>query len=796
MDPLHIKHIGDLPTAVPNNTMLVDSDRDYCHACDLILGEPVDGPATVWVRGQHHFTWLQNFVNHVSGSGLRPVVFSIATPRDALAQTTQLPLPEWLTTELILAGELLETGLPPGIWSSVELALLDGLMGNPGEAFPQGQAGVMAERAAAPAVVEALAANELRLIAWQQLVQRWAKQAGQEAWVAAYCERLMKDPARLWRDLTVWRLLCGYPGQWQEFAMEPASVGFVRKVPLVALTGMPLQPEGKRLALEQVTLFFHQATAAQCTRERFLEWVAMTSGELRAEFDALSSLLGRGTFAVKTAEVEAVVRRFSGCGELNARDFARLRLHVRPAVPALPDLATVDAKGWATWFHDEYLPYRWWQTERGQADSEVEAVVGKFSGWYCSEFAQVHSDPELSAVHLLSKWRESILGDSVSLILMVDNLPWFFWDDFERALSAAGLHRHESGDCFVPLPSLTSYSKPAIVAGHWEAAGTDYAKMLEERSAAEWAGRAVQYLNGADQLAEVTLSAEPRVVFLNYLAGDTTLHSDAAAAGTHHAAQLSQLYQGLGMLVGDFARRASTEERKFGLYVFTDHGACMILDAERQAVDAQLSKKLFPNEKYRSASFGSDEAIPENLWALGHRFTSPLAADGRVHFIPRGHNTVASQGKGRTYAHGGASPEEVIVPCGVFRRQRIVWSPPGLRFVNLTMHGNNAAFYIQRISNVEVEIQNPNSAECHLTGVSLSPEAGEVRDFGAITIQPKSTRSTTVSLYFSASAKNVSLLRFDLSFRIANDSLTRGIEQPVVISSAMRGGVDLNNLLT
>ena len=776
--------------------MLVVSDQDYCQACALILGESADGPATVWVRGQHHFTWLRNLANHVSGPALRPVVFSTATPRDALAQATELPLPEWLTNELILAGGLLETGLPPGIWSSVEFALLDGLMGNPGEAFSRGHAGVLAERAAAPEVVEALAANGLRLMAWQQLAQRWVKQAGPEAWVAGFCERLMQDPARLWGNLTKWRLLRGYPGEWQEFAMEPAAVVFVRKVPAVALAGMSLQPEGKRLALVQITQFFHQATATKFTREQFLDWVAMTSGELKAEFDALSSLLARGTFPVEIAEVEAVARKFSGCGELDAQAFARLRLHVRPAVPTMPDLATVDAKGWATWFHAEYLPYRWWQTERGQADPEVEATVGEFSGWYCREFAQVHSDPELSAVHLLSKWRESILGDSVSLILMMDNLPWFFWDGFERALLAAGLHCHEFGDCFVPLPSRTSYSKPVMVAGRWEAAGTDYRKMLEERSVAEWGGRTVHYLNGADQLAEVTLSAEPRVVFLNYLAGDTTLHSDAAATGTSHTAQLSQLYHGLGMLVGDFARRASLEERKFGLYVLTDHGACMVLDAERQALDAQLSKKLFPNEKYRSASFGADEAIPENLWALGHRFTNPLAADGRVHFIPRGHNTVANQAKGRAYAHGGATPEEVIVPCGVFRPQRVAWSPPSLRFVNLTMHGNNAAFYIQRISNVEVEIQNTNTEECHLTGVTLSPEVGEVRDFGAITIPPKSTRITTVSLYFSTSAKAVSLLRFELSFCVAKDSLTRAIEQPVVISSAMKGGADLNNLLT
>ncbi len=384
----------------------------------------------------------------------------------------------------------------------------------------------------------------------------------------------------------------------------------------------------------------------------------------------------------------------------------------------------------------------------------------------------------------------------MSLILLVDNLPWFFWDAFERAFAAAGLHRHESHDCFVPLPSVTAVSKPAIISGRWDVAGSDYRKMLEERSAADWGAKPVHYLFGADQLANMKTVTAPCVLLLNYLAGDVTLHSDAAAAGISHGDQLNQFYQGLGRIVGEFAKRACQDERAFGLYVITDHGASRILESEQQSLDAQFSQKLFPNEKYRSASFDKGEVIPENLWHLGHRFSNIMANNGQVHFIPRGHNTVSPPGKRIAYSHGGATPEEVIVPCGIFRLQRTAWTLPNGRFINLKMKDGKATFWIKRMSNVEIEIQNPNSVECGLTKVTIVPDVGEVRDFGQIIILPKAIGSTTISIYFNSDAKDASILRIELTFRLAQETLVQSIDLPVIISSVMSNGPDLNNLLS
>lgn len=795
MANLQLKHIGELPGTPPDRTLLVATDQDYCFLVAELRRDLASAYDAIWIRQPHHFAWLQALLEHTGLSHLRPAEFSHTTARDLLASKWQILIPDWLTNELILSEKLLDRELPPGTHEHVASALLAPYFGGLSAAFPRAQAGVLSEKASAPTFQSALAGNPVLKAAWENTLSAWPL-PDSTSWSNGFCERLRSNPKKLWADLTVWRLLAKYPPDALEFALDPAAVSFVQSVPGDVLLDMSLNVEGRALALDQIQIVLDQALSGIATRTRFEALLAAVSGELWEEFDGLESLLALDKFKPERRDVDTIARRFKSCPEVTPTALAKLELCLPPLQPAALDPAHTDATSWVKWFQEEYSPYRAWQTARKVINPAVEKTVGDFSEWYCREFVHVHADPALSAVQALSQWRPSILADSVSLILLVDNLPWFFWPLFERALADAGLHRHQTQPRFVPLPSLTSISKPAIVSGGWNAVGSDYAKMLEARSAEEWSGRTVQYFSGVDQLAAHKDFSAPTVLLLNHLAGDDALHSDAAAEGTTHSEKLALLYQSLGQAVGEFAQRASQQGRKFGLYVLTDHGASFILPPETKSVDAQLTKRLFPNEKYRSATLSAAEAsgIPANLWELGFRFTNPCHSGDDVHFIPRGHNTVASLSK-QVYSHGGATPEEVIVPTGVFRLFRAHWVEPAVRFVTKLKDGR-APFYVKRMANVEIEIQNTNPEECRLESVTMVPAVGEIRAFSPVTVAPKSSGKVTVSLYFAAHATTTPLLTFDFRFRLAQEILTRHVELPVAISSAAATGTDLTNLFS
>lgn len=798
MANLQLKHIGELPGTPPERTLLVATDQDYCLLVAELRRDLAAAYDAIWIRQHHHFAWLRAFVEHAGLGHLRPTDFSQTTARDLLAAHWGLAIPSWLTDELILAENLLDRPVPPGPHEHAVAVLLSPLLPPASllsSSFPRAHAGLLAEKASALAFQTGLAASAVTRAAWQNTLQAWAA-AGTPGWVADFCTRLRSDPAKLWRDLTVWRLLQRYPAAQLEFALDPSAVAFVRKVPPEAFKDMNPQPDGRVLALDQIQPLCEQLLATPASRTKFASLLNAVSGELPQEFNGLDTMLSRAAFKVERTDVEGVVRRFKSCAEIGTAALTRLQLYVRPPEPAAVDAATADAAVWTRWFQEQYLYFRSWQVARQEASAPVETSVGDFSEWYCREFVHVHADPNLSAVQALTQWRTSILADSISLVLMVDNLPWSFWPAFEKALADAGLHRHECHSRIAPLPSLTSISKPAIVSGRWDVTGSDYRKMLETRSAEEWSGRPVHYLSGVDQLAAHKDFSAPVVLLLNYLAGDEALHSDAAAEGTTHADKLALLYQSLGQRVGEFARRAGGQGRKFGLYVLTDHGATSVLPSETRSIDAQLTKRLFPNEKYRSATLSVTEAaaIPENLWELGFRFVNPCHAGDSVHFIPRGHNTVASLAR-QTFCHGGATPEEVIVPTAVFRLFPANWIAPAVRFL-LKLKDGRAAFYVKRMATVEIEIQNPNAAELKLESVSLTPLVGEIRSFSQATIAANSLGQASVSLYFAPAATIILRLTFEFQFRVAQETLTRQIELPVVISSAASTGTDLTNLFS
>jgi len=791
VDTLTVNFVGDLPGGSSGDMCVVATDADYVNASGLLRENLAQEYRAFWVREEHHFKWIEAQVEHCGLRMHRAITFARTTPASLLRDRWGMEIPGWLTDQMILDSELLEVFLPPEA-TNVGPGLLASLFGLLPGAFPFHRAGFLAQKASEPGVIDALK-KPVFAAAWKAVLADWAQA---ESLVSSFCERLAQNPQKLWADLTTWRLLDRYPESALDYALDPATVAFLRTFPADSLQEMTLSPEGRQLAVDQIEQIFGSAKTGVLTHTKFRHLLEAVSGELVEEFTGIESLLGKAEFDISGADVAEIRSRFKTCSGMSAVRLARMGLYVRPPKPVeMAENESFDAASWVRWSQEQYFPYRWWQIERRMTDPDVERSVMAFSAWYCQNFAQVQGEADLSAIQTISRWRERILSDQVSLILLVDNLPWFFWELLEKALAASGLHRHESSASFVPLPSHTSVCKPLIVAGRVDASGSEYLKMLSARSKDEWNTRPVHYASGVDQLASLQLGSDPSVVLLNYLAADETLHGDAEASGSSWSEQLALLYGNLAQAVGDFARRASSGTGKeVGLYVLTDHGSTFVLPEERLSADAQLTKKLFPNEKYRSATLNTVEAdqIPENLWTLGYRFVSPFAKD--VHFIPRGHNTVASPGTRPIFCHGGATPEEVIVPNGIFRLYPASWTLPRLRFLDIDLSAGHARFYIKRIVPIQIEIQNANSEECRLESIEVHPSVADVREFDTVVIPAHGTSTTTASLYFSAAATSVSTITFNLSLRIGQDALSQKIELPVKISSATSGGLDLKNL--
>lgn len=380
METLKINYVGKLPIPAGGSILAVESEQGYCRASRLLREDFAAAYKAIWVSEEHLFAWLRWQVEFVGLAQERPVEFHRTTPSSLLADRWKVEIPSWLTDDFILAEKLLEHPLPAEATGAAS-GLLEPLFGALPETLPAKLAGPLAEKASRADVTEGLQRPVLRA-AWEAMIDQWTRDPGTAAstatWREGYCARLMANPESLWRDLTLWRLLRGYPQQVAGFAFDPASEVFVRGLPPEAWRDMKLSPEGRCLALEQVKLVAESLGKEAVTRKRFEGFLEAVSGELPEEFAAVESLLGQAAFEIAAEDLQAVRRRFAKCEGLSAARLSALDPYVRPPRPEALEEQSPGATEWVSWALEQYLPYRWWQIQRREADPGVEKSVAAF----------------------------------------------------------------------------------------------------------------------------------------------------------------------------------------------------------------------------------------------------------------------------------------------------------------------------------------------------------------------------------------------------------------------------------
>jgi hypothetical protein len=793
-----VNYIGDLDHAPSDTVLLIECDDDYVKVCHELSPRKVpDEDMEVWVRSQNHFAWLKEFVEHIGC----PSKFDRKTARHVLSEQWNVRLPDWLNDEDILGQNLLKIeGCFQQEQASFTNCLLTHLLSSEFQSNVLNTANLVK-------VIKVLVNYEAKMAFKQYPVlsrcletkcEKWVEDSD-DAWAKIISAQIAKNESKTWQWLSIWACLHSYPKKLLEFVLTPEQILCVQKVPVEAVKDLPLEPLAKEQALTQIKLLFNDIREQITSSDEFQKVVEMTSGKLPQEYNYVTEVLKSNLFSPTKKDIQCVQNKFRLCPGISENKLNSLLSCVRPKRPTLlqPE-EEWDSAEWLRWTTEEYCPYRNWQVHTNHYDEELEKTIALFSEWFIKEYTSIHKDSSLSLIHCLRPLSSSDLANELSIILMVDCLPLNYASLLDNSLRNVGLSRHNLHYLFAMLPTITKFNKPALFSGEWGNSGGDYETTLKNRAEADWNNKPVVYLNNLKAMSSISVAQEGAVILLNFIEGDELLHSDVESQNTTYEEELSRHFTRMAESVIQLTHNWTGQKENITIYVTTDHGACRILEEEKRSFDSTVVNRIFPDEKYRFAMVEEDKIddIPDNLWALGHKFKQPFVSEAKTFFLPKGHNTVRLSGRAKGYLHGGATPEEVIVPMATYKLIKATLKKPATRFLNvdLVKGTSRAKFYIQRVVDLEIEIQNPNSADLKILGTSIiSPEA-ELKNCAALTIPAGGAKTLQVSCYFKKSASGKDNLELKIEYEILGEQNTLSLRCESEFKSAMAGGFRLKDL--
>lgn len=791
--PLQISLVGSHQGNVPDDVVVIKEDFGYARACrSLRDGEHL----AIWTCTRVHFEWLKTYTELIGADAC----FVEKTPKLLLADAWHVDAPDWLTDETIEQEQLLQIDIPAGHPRDFARTALGALLG---DAFFCDRLTEEDLIRIVPALSTSSASEVLERYpvlssCLADSCERWMK-ATQTPWSEMVCNQIQTNPEHLHRDLTYLILLGGYPQKLLEFKVALQSVRALLSMDRGTLRRMALQPVAVTDATEQINLFFADVSKSISTESEFEKVLNCTSGLLSRELDLLHDILVSGNFSVSKSTVRKVQDHFAASRAVSKVKLGMLNHLVVPPRPSFPDpITTWEWPEWLSWATEEYLPFRHWQQLSGTYDPELERAVAQFSDWYLAAYESIHADATRSIAHVLTSLTEDIQQDEVSLVLIVDCLPQTFLAQLSEAFVAAGFHRHGSRSVCALLPTFTEVCKPILVTGEWAGSFKSYEKAVALRAEQSWPTKTARYFGGdLNALRSSGPFKNSCVLVLNYLPGDETLHSDAVAAGSTYEEELHRIYTRLADAAKEVFARCGTPAEKFGVYVVTDHGATKILPEETENIESSVVQKLFPVEKHRFASIDDAEveSIPSSLWDFGYRFKQPFVESSETYFVPRGHSTIRS-GAPKGYVHGGATPEEVIVPVVTWRPIAVAWKQPSMRFVELSFDigTGKALFYVKRMSTLRLEIQNPNTKPIEVGRIDILDPEADVRDSSTGRVPPGKTLVVDVECSFGSGSLKSDELVVRVNYSIEGNQQVADCRTAALFKSAMTGGFNLRDL--
>jgi hypothetical protein len=523
--------------------------------------------------------------------------------------------------------------------------------------------------------------------------------------------------------------------------------------------GLTASPEAVQSVVPHVGVYLDGITSTVKTVGDIDSLLAPISGQLELEFYKVEAVLRQLT-AVDQETVNKIKSKFARLRPEISSELDNLDNLVSPPLPSCPD-GLETAEQWLVWATDEYLPRRFWSEHAGHSEVTLDDYSQRFQDWLYTNYLDLQSNSGQSLHRALLRVGEWIAGpDSWLLVLIADNLGMRFLPALQAALKTQGFATTDSECAFASLPTETAVAKKCLLGAtsvHADVAALDYASL-----AARWSdafdNRPVYYVADISKIDDVP-AAEPCAVVLNYVKLDEMLHEDQSSSGRTRQEMAKFYFDGLANAIRKWSDDIGVAQN-LQIAVVADHGSVLLDSGATNIIDTAFLKTCAEDRHHRFVRLSDAELerFPRNLQQQCFLFPRQKYGLAENYAVAQRYYRFANTGDG-CYAHGGLSPEEVVVPVVMLIR-----TPSRVEMPVITLARN--VFRYENPEVIELEVTNPGHLQMEDFACEFEAEGLQSGTAYRAVLKPSAVTRIPTDAKFRKTGRPATGLRVKSSFML------------------------------
>lgn len=629
-------------------------------------------------------------------------------------------------------------------------------------------------------------------VVYNYKLNQWIKNSPEHDSIISY---ILIDLRKLYENLCLYKIINNYPKNFQRKCLDANWLKLFRQA-RISLTGLEIDKFikdselYKNVLLNELNLFLKNFERENTilSEELIDTLLYQFSGEIAEELEYFLNLLKSNTKSINIKLLSKIKVKFQSLLPIYGHIIETLTDYVPPQKPD-PFNKNTDTKSILDWAVKSYLPYKFWMETTCKEDQDVLKYGIEFSEYILENYEKISYHFDHVIYRFIFNYKEIIQETQIPIILILDNFNYKFLESLATTFSKYKFTIGKVDPYLSLLPTTTSIAKLAIITGKRDNAENN-SLSYEKNIIAIWQDyfpdHQLTYISKAGLLNEYKARGNEFII-INYNGIDEELHQSYQKTAIEHRKTISFIIENIVELIANFIKRNKIEN-KSKIFLISDHGSTLITQDIKNEIDIDYLKdqeiepshRFFEVDDKKFNKMESNANICDSIYFLN----KGISGDGRNYIIAKGFDRF-KEIKESFYVHGGALPEEILVPVGYFE-----YSAKEAERLRIQLLKND--YRLMTKESIIIRVANPNNIPAK--NILIEIMSNEI-SLAEIVIQELSDFSEEeITKEIRIRNPNMKLIRADITYEIMNKSYRGTFEFPIDIKTMIETTFDFDNL--